>query len=230
MKHIGITKYRIILAFFSFILAGCSSIYSINDFSSREKLYEDFNKFAGNKSMKVTLTNDSTFTAPEGSEISNDSLVMINYEQNTQELHIPYKDIKSINGFYDINSNPTYKIFLHDGEEHDVKEIKYLPDSSVTINVEKIRATRSAIPIKKVRQACYNRNWLGAIPGFFAGIPAGIILGISTILPIYTDEGSPPHREYNYISAVLISVPVCVLVGITAGWIVGYTYIYKFNP
>lgn len=230
MKDYGIIKFFIILPLLSLMLAGCSSIYSINDFSSREKLYEDFNKFAENKSMKVTLTNGSSFTAPEGAKISNDSLIMVNYQRNTQKLRIPYNEIKSINGFYDINSNPSYKVFLHDGEEYDVKEIKYLPDSSLIINVVKTSITRTSVPLNKVREAQYNRNWLGIIPGLFAGIPAGIILGISTILPFYIDEGSPPHREYDYIDAVVICVPVCILIGSAVGWFVGYTYTYKFNP
>ncbi|MDR3626567.1 MAG: hypothetical protein P4L45_07025, partial [Ignavibacteriaceae bacterium] len=55
---------------------GCSSTYTINDFPTKDKFYGDFNNFAGNKSLNVTLTNDSSFV-PEGKiKISDDSLII----------------------------------------------------------------------------------------------------------------------------------------------------------
>ncbi|MHB8854554.1 MAG: hypothetical protein ACYC6P_14525 [Ignavibacteriaceae bacterium] len=80
----------------SLFCVGCSSYYTAKDFSSKEKYYKDFNDFAKNKNMTVTLINDSSFTTYVGSEILNDTLSFLREKDFTHE-EIPLKNIKSIN-------------------------------------------------------------------------------------------------------------------------------------
>ena len=70
--------FYLITAVFLLTLTGCSSIYRISDFPSKDKFYGDFNKFADNKNLKVTLTNDSSFYSRRKTEISEDTLIIHN--------------------------------------------------------------------------------------------------------------------------------------------------------
>ena len=72
LKH----YFNTIIILTSIILAGCSSISSIQNFSSKQKLYDDFNKNAVTKNLTVVLNNDSVFTAPYGAKIYHDSLII----------------------------------------------------------------------------------------------------------------------------------------------------------
>jgi PBP1b-binding outer membrane lipoprotein LpoB len=41
------------------LLMGCSSTYTIKDFPSKERFYEDFNNSVKNKDVSITLMSDS---------------------------------------------------------------------------------------------------------------------------------------------------------------------------
>ena len=91
MKNIYLIIPVLIIAF-----AGCSSNYTTIDFSSKEKFYEDFNKFMKNKTIEITLINDSSFIALGGAKINNDTL---NYSTNVLKPaneHLSLNNIKKI--------------------------------------------------------------------------------------------------------------------------------------
>jgi hypothetical protein len=73
--------YLISLIFLAFLI-GCSSTYSVSDFSSKEKFYDDLNKSMHDKSIKVILINDSSYVINNNVRISNDSLVLLNPEES----------------------------------------------------------------------------------------------------------------------------------------------------
>ena len=75
---------------------GCSSIYTERYFSSKEKFYKDFNKSAFNKTLKVTLKNDSSFICSNGAEIKYDTLFLPFYKRYNNKNFIPLKNVKQI--------------------------------------------------------------------------------------------------------------------------------------
>jgi hypothetical protein len=211
-------------------LIGCSSTYTISDFSSKDKFYDDFNNFADNKTLKITLNNDSSFISNEGTKITNDSLILLyQYQSNTIDT-VHQQDIKKIIDYYDEYSNHSIKILLADGKEIKEKNIEYLPDSSIKIAVTKILNDNKSIPLINVKKISYNRHWIGLISGFFAGIPLGVVVEVSHVLPVHVDEGNPPKSTYDDINGTLIAIPLGILIGSVVGWIVGYNYTYQFNP
>ena len=74
-------------------LAGCSPISSIQNFSSKQKLYDDFNKNAASKNLTIVLDNDSVFAAPYGAKIYNDSLIIFEKGDNADIL-LPLNKVK----------------------------------------------------------------------------------------------------------------------------------------
>lgn len=215
---------------FIFFFMGCSSLYTLKNFPSKQKFYDDYNSFAKNKKVDVTLTNDSSFTTSEGTRISNDSLILINQIKKTEVERIPKRQIKSINDFYDSNSNHMVKIFLQDGKEIDEKHIKYLPDSSIQIVTTRVITTHKSLPLDIVKEVYYKNNWPGIIPGLILGIPAGIIISLSKIIPTYVNEGSPPRTTYDYIGSFIIGIPSGSIIGCIIGYLIGFNYTYQFNP
>ena len=80
----------------SLFFIGCSSTYKVSDFSSKDKFYENFNKFADNKNMKVTLTNDSSFIAEGNTKVSNDTLIITMNVKNDIYKSLPLIKIREI--------------------------------------------------------------------------------------------------------------------------------------
>ena len=95
-------------------LIGCSSIYKVSDFSSKNKFYEDFNSFAKNKSIKIIMTNDSSFITSEGPYILNDSLIFTTITQ--KEETIDKNEIKDIKYSGNDMSNLSGRIILKNGD------------------------------------------------------------------------------------------------------------------
>ncbi len=91
MKYI----YLIIFAV-PFFLVGCSSIYTVKDFSSKEKFYDDFNKFAKDKDLEITLLNDSSFSTGYGAVIINDKLVINDSDKNLPAKNILLNSVKTV--------------------------------------------------------------------------------------------------------------------------------------
>ncbi len=75
-------------------LEGCSSTYTLKDYPSKQKFYEDFNSSVKGKDIKIILTNDSTVNSYNGAIIRNDSLI---FKSNTKySKRIPLKGISKI--------------------------------------------------------------------------------------------------------------------------------------
>ena len=103
MKILYLLSISIFLLFI-----GCSSTYRVSDFSSTYSFYNDFNNFAKNKMVKVTLTNDSSFTINNYVKIENDSLYSIEETNITLNKKIDTSDQKEI----DYNKFGTYAVIL----------------------------------------------------------------------------------------------------------------------
>jgi len=82
--------FNSLLIVLSLLLTGCSSIYSIKDFPSKDKFYQKFNSSVGYKDIDITLTNDSQRTIFGGGTLKQDTLY-------TLTDIFPVESIKNIN-------------------------------------------------------------------------------------------------------------------------------------
>jgi hypothetical protein len=82
-------KYYSALFLLALILMGCSSTYTIKNFSSKEKFYKDFNSSVGSKDMNITLSNDSLYEISGGGLLKHDTLY-------TSEYIFPVNIIKTV--------------------------------------------------------------------------------------------------------------------------------------
>ncbi len=209
-------KNNFIFFIFSFLLVGCSSTYTIKNFTSKEKFYEEFNRSAKNKTVKVTLTNDSSITALNGANISNDSLFFTN--QVLKEEKIESNEIKNIKYLDTGSSNLAAIIILNNGKELKAKKANMLGGSS--INAWIVENELENLPLSKIKRASYNKNCVGVPIGLLSGTVLGYFsLGIANGL---ISKGSKSDTIVYPIASILI--------GGVIGWIVGYDYTYQFNP
>ena len=81
--------------FFALTVLGCSSTYRVSDFSSKDKFYEDYNSSVKDKVVRVTMFNDSSLNAGEGTMIEDDTLI-INLSNQSVPLKIPLSKVKTI--------------------------------------------------------------------------------------------------------------------------------------
>ena len=219
MKKIDFLIPAIILIF-----AGCSSIYSIKNFSSKEKFYENYNKTAKDKQVNIILNNDSSLSSIKESRISNDTLILIEQKHVLELKIIPFKEISGINDVFDQNSIHSFDILLKNGSQLNEKSIKYLPDSSIQITMTRDINTNRFIPLNLVKKIYYKNNWLGIVPGLLIAAPVSYIL--------YAIVGSSNHFNspfFDYGTALFFGVPLGTAIGGIIGYIMGYNYIYQFN-
>ncbi len=210
---------RNFLIIMMFLFIGCSSIYKVSNFPSKEKFYEDFNKSVKNKFVKVTLRNDSAFNLQTGIMVSNDSLILI--KQIISEQKIKKNNIKNIKYFYDNMdiSNYTIKIFLNDGSIVNAKNGEIFNDSLYIFNI--IKEQKEYLTIREVKEVSYKSNWLGVPFGFGTGLGLGMVA--TKIESGLSYQGSIPSW--------FIVVPITsIIAGSILGWFEGYNYTYQFNP
>ena len=218
--------FYLIATVFLLTFIGCSSTYKVSDFSSKDKFYEDFNSFARNKNMKVTLTDDSSFITNEGTMISNDSLILLYHYQKEVTNTIPQSEIRNIRDIYDANSNHIIKILLKDGREFSEKDVKYLPDSSIQFTTNKTLSINKSIPLSNVKEAYYKKHWPGIIPGIISGFLISFVIAeLGDAFSTHVDSGIFATGAAN-----VEGVPVGTIAGGVIGWFIGYAYTYQFNP
>ena len=224
MINIRVLSSSILISFisvFSIVYSGCSSTYTLNNFSSYEKFYEDFNKSAYEKPVKIFLINDSSFVASGGAEVVNDTL--LSAAQNKKERIILLKNkIKNIQFYYD-KSNGTYsaKIVLNSGAVIKEDNVELLPDSSVSYEVYKY----DSLPLNKIKKVSYKNNLLGACLGFLIGSTTGFLAG-GLVMASISGKESGLTPTYYFLSIQTIGS----IAGIIWGGMQGYTYVYQFNP
>ncbi|MHB8579890.1 MAG: hypothetical protein ACYDA4_08510 [Ignavibacteriaceae bacterium] len=218
----------LITSIFLLILTGCYSTYNVSDFSSKDKFYEDFNKSANDKALKVTLSNDSSFFISNGAEIVNDTLYYLGKEINSGNKRIAVSDIKELN--YTSNDYKSASILLKNGESYRAKEIKMGKDSIEFAFTQEVITQNKVTSINNIQKISYKNRWLGVIPGSIAGTLLGFVIGVATISP-----GTPLAGELEGgTPANFASVPIGtfsgLILGSAFGWFMGFNYKYQFNP
>lgn len=216
-----------------FLIIGCTSTYKISSFSSKDKFYEEFNNFAKNKNVKVILTNDSSFSVSNGAEIWNDTLYSLGEEIKTGNKQLALSDLKEIK--YNSIYYNSASILLKNGEEYSAKQLKMGKDSIEFTFANEIITLNGITPINKVQKISYKKRWLGLFPGFIAGTFLGSVTGFCLVSSdnINTSLGLAQTSTQNdgvNFDPVAWGALSGMIVGSALGWIVGFDYIYQFNP
>lgn len=219
-----------ILAIFSFAFTSCSSIYTVKDFPSKEKFYNDFNNSVKYRNINVTLLNDSSFFMSNGAEIVNDTLYYLGKEIKSGKKKIALSDTKGIN--YTNQSHTTALIILNDGHRYWAEQVKENRDS-IEFSYSKIITLKDVTSINNIRNISYKNHWLGVIPGIIGGSISGFIAGVIAIqaTPGTFNTNGPQHYYTGANNTPpIIAASSCIIIGIVYGWIEGFNYIYQFNP
>ena len=214
-------KYYLIVAMFFFI--GCSSTYTISNFSSKQKFYEDFNKSVKDKSVNIILTNDSSFTAQYGSTVFDDTLVVV-VDKKTITHKMFLREIKSINYYDNGVDNLSADIILRNGKKLNGENIRILPDSSLLFSV--LKTSTNFVPIYRVKKASYKNHLLGSMSLLGLGFAAGAVIGSV----VQTFVFQLPTFIFPFGAPVLLGTGAGIIIGLVVGEIIGYTNTYHFNP
>ena len=209
---------------FSLIFISCSSTYTINDFSSKEKFYDDFNNFASSKSLDVELINDSSITVSNGF-ILGDTLYTPGFRIDTKSGKIALSDIKKID--YTGSDYKSANLLLKNGSQISVEEINFTND---TLSYTNSITQDVAMPLSKIKKVSYKNRWFSTPAGFLSGGIIGAYIGSK--FPTYSNHisNSGIQGSEQNINSALYGLGSGVIIGTVTGWLIGYTYTYQFNP
>ena len=219
---------RLLIFFFIFILLpiileSSSSIYSVKDFSSKEKLYLDFNNSVKDKSINVKFINDGSLTINNGAVIKNDTLYSIGYRLNKNLRRVVLSEIKKIN--YTGSDSKSANLLLKNNDQINAGDINIANNTMECSITKKILMRIEAAPFYKIKEATYKNHRLGITGWFLAWTRLWILLG--NIIFVSRNNGSPDNACLPLNS--FLSIPSGSFVGIIWGWMDGYNYTYQFN-
>ncbi|MGA7719566.1 MAG: hypothetical protein WCA84_00185 [Ignavibacteriaceae bacterium] len=217
-------KVIIILSFLMLPLLSCSSIYTVNDFSSKEKFYEDVNNAASNRVVRITLINDSSYISESGANISNDSL-RFSYKTANERIKLSFSEIKNIKYFGNNSLKLSAIIELNNGKEFQADSVSPLSD---TINASVSKLINKSLSCNKIKEVSYKERWFGILQGFSLGAVAGLAAGYLVSSIENKNNSDNRSRENGYIGIAVTFLGA--VTGILWGGISGYKYIYEFNP
>jgi hypothetical protein len=224
------------------LLMGCSSTYTIKDFPSKEKFYEDFNNSAQNKDVNVTLINDSSFAINDGIILENDTLFSLEGKDNRS---FALSDITEIR--YKNNDYSSASILFKNGDILRGKDIRTDSDSiyftvktskaknniaSIHIAVAPIHIAQDTLftptnvfPIETVKSVSY-KTYLRSVPlGILSGAIAGLIIAVIAGNNLTSKDDSGAASAYY-----ILAPPIGAMVGAIVGGCIGWKTIYQFNP
>ncbi|MFA6599158.1 MAG: hypothetical protein WCS69_15650 [Ignavibacteriaceae bacterium] len=219
------------VALFQLLFIGCSSTYRVNNFYSKEEFYNDFNNSVKSKEVKVTLINDSSFTASEGAIIKDSTLISYVKVKEKNNMFLALSDLREIN--FENKDIKTASVLLKNGEVLRAENVKFGRDSIKFVGIKNIIKIDS-IPIDKVKTVSYNNVWKSissfAMIGFVCTPVAGYLIG-KTITQ--QAGGHPENRESQELTGFLIGIPAGILTGLITGAVfgpmVGYKVSYQFT-
>jgi len=209
---------------------GCSSTYTVTDFGTKEKFYEEFNNTFKDREAKVILTNDSSFTADKGVIVKNSLVVCYSTVEDKRPQKFLLSDLSEIN--FAGNDNQSAKITLKTGEEFNAENVLTVRDS---INFTEVRRLLKidSFPIDKVKTASYVSGWKGVFPGMKIGFASMSLLGYfigKSITEQMGGNSTPNERESQEFTGFFLGGILGLVTGAISGYIVGYDIHYQFNP
>ena len=205
------------------MLTGCSSIYTVNDFSSKDKFYENFNNSVENKTINITLLNDSSVSINTGVVLVNDTLFSILNSEEEKNTGIAISEIEKID--YLSNDYKSATILLKNSEKLNCKNIKIAHDSINFVLTEIRQSERYIVPINNVKTINYKNRWLRTPTGVLVGALIGFSSGIWFATGLKSKDDSGKASGAGVGGALLGGI-----IGGIFGYWIGYDYIYQFNP
>jgi hypothetical protein len=214
-----------ILVVAAFYLTGCSSKYTIRDFPTKDKFIEYFNKSIKDKPVKITLQNDSSFSNVDGVVVENDTLLSYGEVESREKGYSALSDIAEIK--YISNDYTSASVLLKNGDKIRGENIRINRDSMYYVNIKTLIARNNIAQIDKVKTVIY-KNRLIRIPlGLLMGAPLGFLAGgmLGTAFHTTDEKGLPDVLNITFEMTILGG-----FVGMVTSSLVGYDYIYQFNP
>ena len=225
------------------LLMGCSSTYTIKDFPSKERFYEDFNKFAQNKDVEITLINDSSFTINDGTVLEDDTLFSLEGKDKRSFALSAISEIR-----YKNNDYSSASVLFKNGDklrgeniitDHDSIYFVTMKTSIAKNNVAPIHIAVAPIhiaqdtlftptnvfPIETVKSVSY-KTYLRSVPlGILSGAIAGLIIAVIAGNNLTSKDDSGAASAYY-----ILAPPIGAMVGAIVGGCIGWKTIYQFNP
>ena len=213
----------LISSIFLLILTGCYSTYKVSDFSSRDKFYEDFNKSANDKAVKVTLSNDSSFFMSNGAAIENDTLCSLHSYTVSGNKKLSMNNIKNIN--YLSSDYKSGTILSKNGELYHATKINFEKDSIDFAYSEYVK--QDITSVSNVKKIVYNDHWLGVPVYMGIGTATGFFIGL--IVNSNNGNGTSLNPKLTPVLGGILYAASGLVVGAITGWFLGYDYVYYFN-
>ena len=176
--------------FLSMLFMGCYSNYTVRDFPTKEKFYEDFNNSVKNREIKITFIDDSLFYYSYGVILEHDTIF------SNMLTPYPLSEISKID-----YSNSDYKsanILLKNGSELQVQDITMGKDSIYYYDNNSSIKGNYLFPVDKVKSISYKRTWPGIASGFLTGASLGFLTALLIGNSIdHSQHGSDIALEYR---------------------------------
>ena len=215
-----------LLSALALLLTGCST-YTIKDFPSKEKFYENFNYHVKNEDVNITLINDSSFTINDGVILENDTLFSFAKFEERDVRTYPLSVISEIR--YMNNDTSTAFISFKNGEILRGKNIRTNSDSiyfTIQTSTKKNKIIPLLIDLDKVKTITY-KTMLRSIP---LGMVGGAIVGMITAI-IASTRISNSKDDSGKVGAYFMVSPILgAAIGAIVGGIIGWNVTYQFNP
>jgi hypothetical protein len=204
---------------------GCSSIYTIKNFGSKDKFYQDFNNSVQERDIKVVLINDSSFTVMHGAVLENDTLFAFGDYNEKKYMSLALSDLEKLN--YTTNDYKSANILRKNGEELNCENIIINHDSIYFDRTKTILTKENITSVNKINTISYKNRLIRMPLGLLAGAPLGLLSGIILGHVFHTtdEKGNP-----DVVNITMAMICVGALAGIIVSYIIGYNYIYQFNP
>jgi uncharacterized protein YcfL len=205
------------------LLIGCSSTYTIKDFPSKERFYEDFNNSVKNKDVSITLMGDSSFSINDGIILEDDTLFSL---EGKDKRSFPLSDITEIK--YANNDYSSASISFKNGDILRGKDIRTDSDSiyfTIKTSTAKNNIAPIHIAIDKVKTITYKTRSEALAVG--AGL--GVVAGVTIASIAFATFKSKDNSNVQVIFSMFV-VPAAVIAGAITGWLVGRNTYYQFYP
>lgn len=213
------------------LLMGCYSTYTIKDFPSKDEFYKDINNCAKDRTIKVTLKNDSSIISKDGIEIKNDTLYLLSKKTRSSHKKVVPSSLKDIK-YQDANYK-TAIIILKEGKSFKADSIKSTPDSIVFVGIDTLTSKKYFTTVNQVQKINYRVGWKEIPSGSLLGIVGGTFINLIGIIPV--KESHPDitvaggqRWETDYLAQMIYGAAAGFIIGSITGYIIGYNYTYEF--
>ncbi|NCQ17593.1 MAG: hypothetical protein GW805_04640 [Ignavibacteria bacterium] len=212
-------------AFIFIFFTGCSSTYTVTDFGTKEKFYEEFNNNFKDREAKVTLVDDSSFIAQNGVEINHDTL--LSFKKLEEKIHRRFalSDVTDI--YFPGSTTTSASVALKNGNKLTGDEVKVTKDSISFVESKSIVVIKTLVPTDIIKTISYNDRWRRMPLGVLTGAPLGFLSGIALVNVFRIKDY---HGGLDYPGVSFQMTVLGVLTGCITSYLIGFDYIYQFNP